>query len=136
MLGRAGTQDSLDSKSIPLFDRFFLGGPNSLRGFGYRDIGPADATGEPLGGNSFGFMSVEYGFRVIPQLELAMFYDGGFLNSGTADFSFDDYNDNWGVGLRLLVLGAPLRIDYGIPMNSSGTNKKSNQFYFSFGTRF
>ena len=52
------------------------------------------------------------------------------------DFNAATYNDNFGVGLRLFVAGAPLSLDFGIPITSDKTNKKGNQFNFSFGTRF
>lgn len=136
LLARAGTMDGFNGKSVPLFDRFFLGGPSTLRGFGYRKVGPTDASGEPLGGNSYGFWSFEYAWQVAPILQIATFYDAGFVNSGTSDFSLDDYADNWGVGLRLLVMGAPLRVDYGVPINAPDGVGKGGHFWFSFGTRF
>jgi outer membrane protein insertion porin family len=48
---------------VPMFDRYFLGGANTLRGFGYRDIGPRDAQNEPIGGNSFANATVSTPFR-------------------------------------------------------------------------
>src|SRR6266404_5446757 len=41
---------------VPIFDRLFLGGSNNLRGFDFRDVGPKDEFGEPLGGKSMGVM--------------------------------------------------------------------------------
>ncbi len=67
---------------------------------------------------------------------LAAFYDGGFVNPKEVDFSANAYNDNWGFGLRILVLGSPLRLDYGIPLRTNALNDDGGQFYFSFGTRF
>ena len=66
----------------------------------------------------------------------AIFYDGGFVNTDAYDFSPVDYNDNFGIGLRLFVAGAPLSLDFGIPLKTDKFNKKGNQFNFSFGTRF
>ncbi len=126
---------------VPFFDRFFLGGPDDLRGFDFREVGPqiADSQGgfEPAGGNTMGFFSVEYTFKIAGPLRVAAFYDWGFINNGTADFSFTDANSNWGVGVRLMVLNNPLRLDLGIPITTSEINKDDgNQFNFSFGTRF
>ena len=130
---------SSDGRGLPFFDRFFLGGPNDLRGFEFRDVGPKNEViqgGEPVGGNTMGFMSVEYTFKVADALRLAVFYDWGFINAGSSDFSFDDYNSNWGFGIRLMILNNPLRLDYGIPITTDEINNKGNQFNFSFGTRF
>lgn len=135
LLGRMGTMDGFGNSRVPLFDRYFLGGPSTLRGFGYRKVGPKDASDEPLGGKSYGFWSLEYAFQVADPLQLAAFYDAGFLNTDTADFSTGNYYDNYGLGMRLMVMGAPLRLDYGMPLTARGQSK-SGHFWFSFGTRF
>ncbi len=154
ILARGGTIWEYNDERAPFFDRFYLGGPDSLRGFDYRDVGPVSGTGdsqdryvgEPIGGNSYGFASIEYSIKVAEPLRFAFFYDWGFINSGDFDFSPANYNDNWGFGVRLLVLGNPLRLDFGIPINSTQEydengsliwdNDTGNQFNFSFGTRF
>ena len=121
---------------MPFYDRYFLGGPQDLRGFEFRTVGPKDATGEPLGGNTYGFVSVEYSFDLVKPVRAAVFYDGGFVNAKAYNFSPADYNDNFGFGLRLFVAGAPLSLDFGIPLTGDKFNKKGSQFNFSFGTRF
>jgi outer membrane protein insertion porin family len=145
ILGRVGSLWEYSDQPVPFFDRFYLGGPNSLRGFDYRDVGPVSGR-EPIGGNSYAFGSLEYSIKVADPLRLAMFYDWGFVNQGDFDFNPTNFNDNWGVGVRLLVLGNPLRLDLGIPLNSTQyfdqngnvifDNNTGNQFNFSFGTRF
>lgn len=137
LIGRAGVVDNFgDSKSVPFFDRYFLGGPQTLRGFEFRDVGPRDTFGEPIGGKTYGFFSAEYSFDVVKPIRFALFYDAGFVNRGAYDFNPKIYNDNIGFGLRLFVAGAPLSLDFGIPLTSDKLNKKGNQFNFSFGTRF
>jgi|GEM_PF-39844 outer membrane protein insertion porin family len=137
ILERVGTMDSYGhTGAVPLFDRFFLGGPNTLRGFGFRKVSPSDFNGEPLGGKSYAFGSFEYAFQIAEPFQIATFYDVGFVNTGTADFSTASYNDDWGVGFRLLIMGAPLRLDYGIPITSASYNGGHGHFWFSFGTRF
>jgi len=121
---------------VPVYDRYFLGGPQTLRGFEYRMVGPKDATGEPLGGSSYGFISLEYSLDVVKPVRFAFFYDGGFVNTRAYDFNPSGYNDNFGFGLRLFVAGAPLSLDLGIPLTGDKFNKKGSQFNFSFGTRF
>lgn len=120
---------------VPFYDRFFLGGPQDLRGFEYRDVGPKFGV-EPIGGKTYGFFSLEYSFDLVKPVRMAFFYDGGFVNADAYDFSPLDYNDNFGIGLRLFVAGAPLSLDFGIPLTTDKVNKKGNQFNFSFGTRF
>ncbi len=153
ILARAGSLWEYSDNPAPFFDRFYLGGPDSLRGFDYRDVGPVsnraegdNYTGEPIGGNSYAFASLEYSIKVAEPLRLAIFYDWGFVNRDDFDFDPSTFNDNWGVGIRLLVLGNPLRLDLGLPLTSTElydeagnliwTNDTGNQFNFSFGTRF
>lgn len=121
---------------VPFYDRFFLGGPNDLRGFEFRDVGPKDSIGEPLGGKTYGFFSLEYSFDLVKPVRMAFFYDAGFINTDAYDFSPLDYNDNFGFGIMLFVAGAPLRLDLGIPLKADRFNNRGNQFNFSFGTRF
>lgn len=144
--------DTRLQRNVPIFDRFYLGGPNSVRGFDYREVGGSDvraADGEPLGGQAYAFASVEYTFQVTEQFQFAMFYDWGFVNASETDFNPSDFNDSWGVGLRILVLGAPMRLDFAIPITSSTyidqtrspgnqlrDNDEGNQFWFTFGTRY
>jgi len=137
IIGRLGVVERFgDSTNVPFYDRFFLGGPYTLRGFEYRDVGPRDATGEPLGGKSYGLLSLEYTIDIVSPIRFAIFYDAGFVNEDAYDFSPGRYNDNFGFGLGLFVAGAPLRLDFGIPITTDGTNDEGNQFNFSFGTRF
>lgn len=125
-----------NSKVVPYFDRFFLGGPYTLRGFEYRAVGPKDSNNEPVGGKSYGMLSLEYSVEVVNPIRVAFFYDGGFVNKGAFDFNPGSYNDDFGFGIRMSVLGAPLSLDYGIPIRGDINNKQGGQFNFSFGTRF
>ncbi|MCF3651783.1 outer membrane protein assembly factor BamA [Synoicihabitans lomoniglobus] len=135
---RGGVVDSYgDSTGVPFYEKFFLGGPYTLRGFEYREVGPKDSlSNEPIGGNTYGMLTLEYTIDIVSPVRFAIFYDAGFVNDGAFDFNPARYNDNFGVGLGLFVAGAPLRLDFGIPLTSDDVNDKGNQFNFSFGTRF
>ncbi len=137
VLGRVGVIDNYGSSAdVPYFDKFFLGGPYTLRGFQYRAVGPTDSTGESLGGKSYGLFSTEYSLEVFDSARFALFYDAGFINSNAYDFSVSQLNDDFGFGFRLLLAGAPLNLDFGFPLKSGPFNHKGMQFNFSVGTRF
>jgi len=140
IIGRGGVLDPYgNSATVPFYDRFYLGGPYTLRGFTYRDVGPKATVGAdhvPIGGNTYGMLSLEYSLDIVEPVRFAVFYDAGFVNKGSYDFDPSNYNDNFGFGLRLTIAGAPLSLDYGIPITGDAYNKKSGQFNFSFGTRF
>ena len=141
IVARAGSVAPFgQSDSVPFYDRFYLGGPDTLRGFDYREVGPRDsdttARDEAVGGNSYALVSFEYGFRIAEPLGLVVFYDWGFVNENDFDFSMSDYADNWGVGARIMLMGSPLKLDLGMPITSPEGVGGGTQFNFSFGTRF
>jgi len=137
LIGRAGVvQNYGKSTFVPFYDRYFLGGPDDLRGFEFQDVGPKDALGEAIGGKTYSMFTAEYSLDVVKPVRFAIFYDAGFVNGPAYDFNPSGYNDDFGVGLRLFVAGAPLSLDFGIPLTTDKVNKKGNQFNFSFGTRF
>lgn len=137
LLARGGVvQNFGDSDDVPYYNKWYLGGPTTLRGFEFREVSPRDAFNEPIGGKTYGFFSAEYSLDIVSPIRFAIFYDAGFVNRGAYDFNPAQYNDNFGFGLRLFVAGAPLSLDFGIPITGTPENKKGNQFNFSFGTRF
>jgi outer membrane protein insertion porin family len=123
---------------VPIYDRLFLGGANNLRGFAYRDVGPRDANGEPLGGQSMARTTVEFTFPIIPdKARGAIFYDTGFVNASPYDFSTRSLASDYGVGVRLNLPIGPLRIDYGIPLQKGGLNVSGGgKFNFNVGYQF
>ncbi|MFU8847277.1 MAG: outer membrane protein assembly factor BamA [Opitutales bacterium] len=139
IVARSGTVTPWGSSDeVPFYDRFYLGGPQSLRGFDFRDIGPRDPDDpdESVGGNSYTMVSFEYLFRIAEPLGLVVFYDWGFVNADDFDFSASNYADNWGVGARIMLMGSPLQLDLGIPITTPEGADDGAQFNFSFGTRF
>jgi outer membrane protein insertion porin family len=136
-LARGGVvQNFGDATDVPYYQKWYLGGPTTLRGYEFRDVSPRDQFDEPIGGKTYGFFSAEYTIDIVSPIRFAIFYDAGFVNSKAYDFNPANYHDNFGIGLGLFVAGAPLRLDFGIPLTGDKLNKKGNQFNFSFGTRF
>ena len=127
-----------NSTDVPFYDRFYLGGPETLRGYDFRDVGPRDPddANESVGGNTYSLVSFEYAFRIAEPLGLVVFYDWGFVNADEYDFSTTSYADNWGVGARVMLMGSPLKLDLGIPITAPDGLDGGAQFNFSFGTRF
>lgn len=132
--GRVGVGDAFgQSDDIPLFDRYFLGGLDSLRGYKYRDIGPHDAFDEPLGGSTYWFGSAEYSIPLVDRVRFAMFYDIGMVYADPYEFDLNQYADNWGLGIRLNLPIGPLRLDYGIPITNTSGKAGGGRFQFSVG---
>ncbi|MEI7730708.1 MAG: outer membrane protein assembly factor BamA [Verrucomicrobiota bacterium] len=153
--------DSPKDQKVPLFDRYFLGGLSTLRGFNFRDIGPHEPQqGEPIGGQTFWFGSAEYYIPIVDRLKFALFYDIGnayeqpwSLHTTSSSRQQVFYNtqggrriaylrnwgdqaafyDNWGLGLRLDSPLGPLRFDFGFPIHSDQYTGGNMKFQFSVG---
>lgn len=126
-----------DSDRVPIFDRLFLGGARTLRGFKYREVGPKDEDGEPLGGQSAWFAMVEYTIPLARLVRVAGFYDIGMVYEEEYDFDWSFYNSDIGVGIRFDIPGFPLRFDYAWPLETDEFNdRNSGRFQFSIGYSF
>jgi outer membrane protein insertion porin family len=136
--------------TVPIYDRLYLGGSNTLRGFRFREAGPKDENGQAIGGNTLVRFTVEYTIPIVERVRFAIFYDGGFINDGAFSFSPKDhvthvggvrrtsggFNQDIGVGVRLDLPIGPIRLDYGFPIERDSWNSSSGQFQFSVGTQF
>jgi outer membrane protein insertion porin family len=141
---RGGVVDSYDgTRRIPIFERWFLGGLGSLRGYRYHQIGPEDAYGEPLGGDTYFFGGAEYSIPLAKIIRLAWFYDMGNVFAGPYSFKLTQaqthfYSDNVGIGLRIVLpiggpQGMPLRLDYGIPITHDPNLGSSGRIQIGVG---
>jgi outer membrane protein insertion porin family len=135
VIGRAGVAEAYDdTDDVPFYERYYLGGLYSLRGFKYRAISPREAgLKEPIGGDTYWFGSAEYSIPIIERLRFALFYDIGSVELKPYDFTIDNFSDNWGIGLRLNLPVGPLRLDYGIPIHHDEFSGGSGRFQFGVG---
>jgi outer membrane protein insertion porin family len=128
------------SGTVPIFDRLYLGGGQTLRGFEFRDVGPRDpVTQEVVGGQSLGFLSLEYTVPVVDNVRLAAFYDLGFVNASSWDVDMSNLYSDIGIGvrLRLPISPVPLALDYAIPIDSPDPiADKGGQFNFSLNYEY
>jgi outer membrane protein insertion porin family len=144
--GKASVAQSISGGDVPFYDRYYLGGLYSLRGFKYRNVSPREQTSpstigivnEPIGGDTSWFGSATYSIPIFEKeggvgLRFELFYDIGAVGVDSYSFS-GNYDDNWGAGILLNIphLG-PLRLEYGIPINHDAYNSSSGQFQFGVG---
>jgi outer membrane protein assembly factor BamA len=146
--------------TLPLPERFFMGGSDSHRGFSINQAGPRDPeTGYPIGGNALFFNSLE--LRVpMPErgLGFVLFNDSGnvfttirhmrllkFSQSSPTDSDYD--SDAVGVGIRYKTPVGPIRFDVGYNLNPPRYQVAANpgvevqrlshyQFFLSIGQSF
>jgi len=124
-----------NGNEVPIFERLYLGGSNNLRGFPFREVGPQDENGEPIGGKTMWRTTIEWTFPIIEKARGAVFYDTGFVNSEEWSFGFNHIASDIGVGLRLDLPIGPLRLDYGYPIQRDGYHG-GGRFNFNVGYQF
>jgi len=121
--------------SLPLFERYFIGGINSVRGFTERSIGPrapsgCDSTGnnctgtEVVGGDKSAVLNAEVLFPIMEQYGLrgVTFFDmGNAFNS----FNFSEFRRSVGFGVRWLSPFGPIRVELGFPINKQPGDETS-----------
>ena len=112
----AGSIYGADLASIPANRRFYAGGGGSVRGYGYQDIGPVNAAGQPTGGRSVLEASGEVRIQVTETIGIVPFVDAGLV-SASQSFAGSEFKLGAGVGLRYGTPFGPLRIDVAVPLN-------------------
>jgi outer membrane protein insertion porin family len=138
---RAGIIHSLtvsgpgEATAIPIDERFFNGGSDTVRSFGERDLGPHDHRGHPLGGEFFTVFNVEYTFPIFGELQGAVFTDAGNLLPTSEEPGLDDMRYAIGAGLRYKLPVGPIRLDYGVNPDPQ-PQEDFGAFHFSFGFAF
>ncbi len=133
---------------MPIFERFYLGGANTVRGYEERELGPKDNLGAPLGGEAFGVMNLELRYRLYKKLVGVTFLDGGQLWQRPAGdtwptikaHSLNDFAFGSGVGLRLHTPVGAVRLEVGYKLNPPDASTLSfferTAIHFSLGEVF
>lgn len=129
--GRLGYLDKVGDKNVPIYERFFLGGMNSLRGL--RSIGPTDpATGDVIGGLTMFNANFEYLFPLMKEAGMkgVLFYDTG--NSWLSGYNMGDLRHTAGIGVRWYSPIGPLRLEWGHVLDRKD-GESPNRWEFTIG---
>jgi outer membrane protein assembly factor BamA len=133
---------------IPINERFFLGGANSVRGYSERSLGPKDAAGAPLGGTFFVVTNLELRHRIYKRVFGVMFFDMGNLfdyDPGATDpkvnlNSINDLAQSCGAGIRFHSPVGAIRLEGGYQLNPEGGSATKfadrTALHFSIGEVF
>jgi len=124
---------------IPIFERFFLGGPYSIRGFRSRELSPRDPnTGEAIGGNKELIGNLEYLFPLIPEIAFkgVLFFDvGNTWEQGRWPWDGRQLRYAYGAGVRWYSPMGPLRFEWGWNLKP-GPEESKRVMEFTIGTAF
>jgi len=102
---------------VPFFKRYFLGGSNSLRGWGRFEVSPLSAFGLPIGGLSLVEMSTEFRAPLFGKLSAVGFIDAGSVAGQAWDVELKELRYDVGPGLRYLTPIGPIRVDFARQLN-------------------
>ncbi len=132
--GALGSITAADTESVPADLRFYAGGGNSVRGYGYQELGP-QRNGDPYGGRSLIETAVELRFKATETMGGVIFLDGG----NSFDAPYPDFKEDiqWGAGLgfRYYTDFGPVRLDVAVPVNKREEDDPY-QLYVSLGQAF
>jgi outer membrane protein insertion porin family len=126
------------NSDLPLFERYFLGGINSIRGFADRSLGPRAPSGcdehglncrssDVIGGDKAVVFNAELLFPIFENYGLrgVAFFDMGNAFGDSQGFSFGDLRRSVGGGVRWMSPFGPLRVELGLPLNKKSGDETS-----------
>jgi outer membrane protein insertion porin family len=145
-LGYGFGDEGLSGDEMPLFERYFPGGINSIRGFETRTLGPREVRKNifgqvidttPIGGSQQVILNNEIIFPIVQGIGLkgVVFVDAGNAYSAEKGITIDETRVAAGAGLRWLSPLGPFRIELGKPLVSKEFDEES-LVLFSFGGPF
>ncbi|MBF0227015.1 MAG: outer membrane protein assembly factor BamA [Desulfobacterales bacterium] len=138
--GRAGYVMELPGQLLPVYERFYLGGINTIRGFNWKDISPLDSDGAEIGGDKFVQFNLEFLFPLVKKAGLVglLFIDGGntFDNHEPVDIDFGSLRETAGYGIRWYSPIGPIRLECGYILSPKEGERTTGRWEFTMGMAF
>jgi translocation and assembly module TamA len=124
-----------DLQDVPLDQRFYAGGSDTIRGYGFQRVGPKDEQDDPTGGLSVLTVGLEARYRITESIGAVAFVEGGgVFEDSVPDFG-TDIQYAAGIGGRYYTSLGPIRVDVAFPLNPQ-EDDDSFQLYISLGQAF
>jgi len=136
--GSIGEAFADDDKKLPVYERYYLGGMNSIRGFPSADISPVDpVTGEKIGGDKMWYTNIALQFPLVEDAGLhgEVFTDLGNVYAVEDNWDFSDYKHTVGVGFLWMSPMGPIRMAWGYNVDQQPGEDSSN-WDFTMGGAF
>lgn len=111
--------------AVPVYEKYVLGGPTTLRGYPLGMAGPKDQAGRPTGGDKMILLNLEAKVRLYRNWRMVLFGDAGFVsNRSFKNISLREASGNPGFGLRYVLPMGSARLDLAAPWTEAGTLAK------------
>ncbi len=136
--GRWGYLHRRPGGALPVYEKFYLGGINSIRGFEYEAISPEDpVTRDKIGGEKMMAYNAEY---LVPLLRAQgviglVFFDAGNVFTASENYTFSGIRRSAGLGIRWYSPMGPLRLEWGRNLDPR-PDEPTSRIEFSIGTVF
>jgi translocation and assembly module TamA len=111
--GKLGVIQAAAFSDLPPSQRFFAGGDQSVRGYGYQELGPENSAGDVIGGQYLTVASIEADYLLYGNFGVAAFFDAG--NAG--DSFLPSLKKGVGIGLRYRSPVGMIRLDFAHPLD-------------------
>ncbi|UCE53884.1 MAG: outer membrane protein assembly factor BamA [Desulfobacterales bacterium] len=133
-----GYVDGSPNMKLPDYEKFYLGGINSLRGFERGDLSPRDETGNEVGGNKFIQFNFEFRYPLLKDLGVlgVAFFDTGQVWGDDESVDFTDLRESAGLGIKWLSPMGPISLFYGWILDREDSDHGTGGFEFSMATAF
>ncbi len=127
-----------ETNKLPVYERFYLGGMNSIRGFEYGKVSPIDpVTGDRIGGDKMWYSNIEYIFPLMKEAGLngVVFFDMGKNMADDMDWTIQDFRTGTGFEIRWISPMGPLRLVWGYNLDPQD-DEDTSVWDFSIGGGF
>jgi outer membrane protein insertion porin family len=135
--GRIGYTKGFAGRELPLYERFYVGGINTVRGLDFGEAGPRDDGGEILGGNKELIFNTEYIFPIEKNIKLkgVVFFDAGTAYDDDESIDITSLRTTAGFGVRWISPFGPIRLEWGFNLDPK-LDEGSSKIEFALGGVF
>lgn len=136
--GEAGYVQKNSGGLLPDYEKFYLGGINSLRGYDSEDVCAKDDEGDDIGGDKMVLFNVEFIFPLLKEAGLkgVLFFDTGDVYDIGEDLDFGSLRQTAGYGIRWNSPMGPFRLVYGKILDNEDEENDGGRWEFSIGATF
>jgi outer membrane protein insertion porin family len=135
-----GYVNKTKEKKLPDYEKFYMGGIGSMRGFDRDDLAPKDADGNSIGGDKYVQFNLDLTFPLLKEQGVfgSLFFDTGKVYGDEEKIELDpgDLRQSAGLGFRWMSPMGPIRLEYGWILDPQDSDGASGKFEFSMASAF